>query len=101
MYIKKYRVNESELFNLESMYEHLMVMIEQMEGGEREWDDTLFTRVEELENLLDKTNGIGSLVDWPTLKRIREIQAERQFIRYNRCLAAGMSEKDAGECFSI
>lgn len=99
--MKKYRINESELFNLESMYEHLMCMADEMKYGDAEWDDSIFDRIEEVENLLDKTHGVGSLVDWPTLKRIREIQAERQIIRYNTCLAAGAKESDAAMAFQL
>ena len=99
--MKKYRINESELFNLESMYEHLMCKADEMKYGDAEWDDSIFDRIEEVESLLDKTHGVGSLVDWPTLKRIREIQAERQMIRYSRCLAAGMKESDAAMSFQL
>lgn len=69
--MKKYRINESELFNLESMYEHLMVKADEMKYGDAKWDDDVFDRIEEVENLLNKTHGVGSLVDWPTLKRIQ------------------------------
>lgn len=93
--MKKYRVNSSEHFNLYSMYEHLKCLEEDMFQGATEWDDSVTDRVEEIEKLLDAAPCVGSLVDWPTLKRIREIQAERQTIRYNRCLAAGMPERDA------
>ena len=99
--MKKYRINESELFNLESMYEHLMVRVEEMKYDNAEWDDSIFDRIEEVEGLMDKTHGVGSLVDWPTLKRIREIQAERQMIRYNTCMLAGAKEEDASISFQL
>jgi len=99
--MKKYRVNESEHFNLYSMYERLKVMEIEMECEERPWDDSIFDRIEEVENLMDKAYCVGALVDWPTLKRIREIQAERQMIRYNRCLTAGHSERDAAVAFQL
>lgn len=99
--MKKYRVNESEHFNLYSMYEHLKVLEIEMEDGERPWDESIFDRIEEVESLMDKAYCIGALVDWPTLKRIREIKDERQWIRYNRSLAAGASEREAAIAFQL
>lgn len=99
--MKKYRVNESEHFNLYSMYEHLKVLEIEMEDGERPWDDSIFGRIDEVETLMEKAYCVGALVDWPTLKRIREIKDERQYIRYCRCLEAGASEREAGIAFQI
>ena len=99
--MKKYRVNESEHFNLYSMYEHLKVMEIEMQEGERPWDDGLFDRIEEVERLMDLAPYVGSLVDWPTLKRIREIKAERQIIRYQRSIEAGSTEKEAAYAFTL
>ena len=50
---------------------------------------------------MEKAYCVGALVDWPTLKRIREIKEERQLIRYNTCLAQGTSEKDAAMAFEL
>ena len=99
--MKKYRVNESEHFNLYSMYEHLKVLEIEMEDGERPWDESIFDRIEEVESLMDMAYCVGAYVDWPTLKRIREIKDERQMIRYNRCIAAGATEREAAEAFNI
>lgn len=99
--MKLYRVNASEHFNLESMREKLLVHLQEMEFGEREWDETIYNRIEEIESLLTKAYCVGALVDWPTLKRIREIKDERQYIRYNRCLEAGASEREASIAFQI
>lgn len=99
--MKKYRVNESEHFNLYSMYEHLKVLEIEMEDGERPLDESIFDRIEEVESLMDKAYCVGAYVDWPTLKRIREIKDERQMIRYNCCMAAGATEREAAEAFSI
>lgn len=98
--MKKYRVNESEHFNLMSMYDHLKCMeIDAVETGE--WPDGLEERIEEVEMLLDKAYCVGALVDWPTLKRIREIKDERQLIRYSKSLAAGSNERDAALAFTL
>ena len=99
--MKKYRVNESEHFNLLSMYDHLKCMEIDMQEGTRPWDDEVLSRIEEVEQLMDKAPRVGSLVDWPTLKRIREIKEERQFIRYQCSLAAGSSEQDAALSFTL
>lgn len=101
MATKKYRVNESEVFNLHSMYEKLNVWLIEMQDGEREWDETIFERIEEVEDLMNKAYGVGALVDWNTLKRIREIKDERQMIRYARSLEAGHSERDAAIAFQL
>lgn len=99
--IKKYRVNESEHFNLYSMYEHLKCVEIDMREGTIPWDDTILDRIEEVESMMDKAYCVGALVDWPTLKRIREIKNERQMIRYYTCLNAGSSERDAAMAFQI
>ena len=99
--IKKYRVNSSEHFNLQSMYEHLKCIEIDMDEGTIPYDEKVIDRIEEIERLMDSAPYVGSLVDWPTLKRIREIQAERQMIRYATCLAAGTPEKEAAEAFNI
>lgn len=98
--MKKYRVNESEHFNLMSMYDHLKCMeIDAIETGK--WPEGLEESIEEVEMLLDEAYCVGALVDWSTLKRIREIKDERQLIRYNRSLAAGSNERDAALAFAL
>lgn len=100
--VKKYRINESEHFNLSSMYDHLKVKeIEMEESGNYDGSDELHARIAEVEDLMEKAPFVGSLVDWPTLKRIREIKDERQMIRYARSLAAGSSEQDAALAFTV
>ena len=104
--MKKYRVNESEHFNLYSMYDRLKcIEIDMQEAPahtytEKQWDE-LEAKITELENLMGKAYCVGALVDWPTLKRIREIKEERQLIRYNTCMAQGASEKDAAMAFYL
>lgn len=98
---KRYRVNESEVFNLQSMYDKLNVWLIEMQDGEREWGESIFKRLEEVEALMNKAYGVGALVDWNTLKRIREIKDERQMIRYHCSLAAGHFERDAAIAFQL
>ena len=99
--MKKYRVNSSENFNLLSMYEHLKCIEIDMRNGDTDWDNNILDRIEEVESLMEKAPYVGSLVDWNTLKRIREIKVERQFIRYKNCLKAGSTEKEAGYSFTV
>lgn len=104
--MKKYRVNESEVFNLSSMYDHLKcIEIEMQEApsdaySQEEWGEIL-TKIREVEGLMDKAYCVGALVDWPTLKRIREIKNERQLIRYTTCLNSGASESEAAQAFDL
>ena len=72
-----------------------------MREGTIEWDDEIVNRIDEIEMLLEKAPCVGALVDWPTLKRIREIKEERQLIRYNISLACGSSECDAALAFTL
>lgn len=101
MATKKYRVNGSEHFNLFSMYEKLKCIEIDMIEGVIPHDDKLFDRIEEVEKLMKAAPYVGSLVDWPTLKRIREIQAERRMLRYAKCLADGTPENEAAIALEI
>lgn len=98
--MKKYRVNGSERFNLFSMYDHLKYIEIKMEEAQpgtysaEEWD-RLYQQLDEVQNLMNKAPCVGALVDWPTLKAIRKIQAERQMIRYQTCIADGSEECEA------
>lgn len=104
--MKKYRVNDSEHFNLYSMYDHLKCIEIEMEEApthtysQKEWEEIL-TKIREVEVLMDKAYCVGALVDWPTLKRIREIKDERQLIRYTTCLNSGASESEAAQAFDL
>ena len=95
--MKKCRVNESEHFNLMSMYDHLKCLeIDARESGN--WDalKKAEERIEEVESLLESAYCIGALVTWPQLKRIREIRDERNTIRYNIAIRNGANDRDAG-----
>ena len=102
----KYRINESEHFNLLSMYDKLKCQeIDMNEAPAHTYTEeqcnTLYERLEEIEHLMEKAYCVGALVDWQTLKRIREIKEERQLIRYNTCMAQGATEKDAALAFKL
>ena len=101
MAVKKYRVNSSEHFNLCSMYEKLKCAEIDMDEGTVPYDKKIVERISEVERLMDAAPCVGAQVDWPTLKRIREIKDERQMIRYATCLASGSSEKEAALSFEV
>lgn len=42
---------------------------------------------------------VGALVTWEEVKRIREIRDERNMIRYNKSIANGVNEDEAGYAF--
>lgn len=98
--MKKYRVNESEVFNLQSMYEHLKcIEIQAREDDNCDTLEKVEKQLEEVEYLMDSSYCIGALVTWPQLKRIREIRDERNMIRYNIAVKNGASDKAAGYAF--
>lgn len=99
--VKKYRVNGSEHFNLMSMYDHLKCIQIDMEEGVVPWDSKIDDRMQEVEELLEKAYCVGATVDWPTLKRIREIKNERQMIRYQKAMVCGESESEAALAFTL
>lgn len=99
--MKKYRINSTEHYNLFSMYEHLKCIEIDMDEGTIPYDEKVLDRIEEVEKLMDAAPWVGSLVDWPTLKRIREIKEERQMIRYATCLAKGDTEQEAALSFEV
>lgn len=57
--MKKYRINESEHFNLLSMYEHLKYLEIDMEESNT-YDKELEKRIEEVESLLNKAPYISA-----------------------------------------
>ena len=95
--MKKYRVIDSEHFNLLCLSDNLNCR----EFRARENNDCgalekVEERIEEVESLLESAYCIGALVTWPQLKRIREIRDERNTIRYNIAIRNGASDQGAG-----
>lgn len=73
--MEKYSVTTNEFANLNSTYDHLKRMKEEMlMNPSSEFDktklDELSDRISEIEELMKKAYCVGALVDWPTLKRI-------------------------------
>lgn len=95
--MKKYRVSESEHFNLMSMYDHLRAKEIQAQENDEPWEvlDQIRSRIEEVESLMEDAYCVGALVSWPQLKRIREIRDERNAIRYGIAIQNGASWQEA------
>lgn len=97
---KKYRVNESEVFNLQSMYDHLKCReIDAQENNDWDTLEEIEKRIEKVESLLESAYCIGALVTWEQLKQIREIRDERNAIRYGIAIKNGVCEQDAKYAF--
>lgn len=104
--MKKYRVNASEYTNLCSMYDKLKCKeIDMPEAPRGSYSDTDFAeleaRISEIEDLMEVAYGVGALVEWKVLSRIREIKQERQLLRYHISIVCGASQKDANMAFEI
>lgn len=105
---RKYYVKESWIFNLESMHDKLWVLENDLDehrlefplkvaGRElKNWDDFAALR-EEVYNMEGAAK--SGKVTGREYGRIREIVAWRVEVRYATCLAAGMEESKAGQCF--
>ena len=103
---RKYFVKMNDRFNLDSMYTHVWCCIYEI-------DDGLYDTVELMGETMDANrleefrDECGDLLAKATTGkvtskeygRIRAISAERDMIRYCRCLANGMSEDDASYAF--
>lgn len=93
--VKYYPVSERIAFGLESMYEKARYMME-CEYPDGNITDDEYDRwealSEECERLMHR--------DWLSGKdygRAKQITVDREWMRYNRCLASGMSEREAGQ----
>ena len=104
---RKYYCNESMKFNLDSMHTHLQCLRYDMRDGVitdpveicGRWVDinTIDDLIEEVEDLLSKA--MWGKVTGKEYGRIKAIRDERNMMRYERCLANGMSERDARYAF--
>ncbi len=105
---QKYRVKESWIFNLESMHDKLYCIKYDLEDEKKNFpliiagtkiadDNDLYRLIEECENL--EWAAKSRKVTASEYERIKEVVNWRVTQRYLRCLANGMTEKDAGECF--
>lgn len=105
--VRKYRIKQDWIFNLESMSDKLACIGYDIEEGKldfpfeiantkiNDWDD-LDALKEECADLEYKA---WNKVTGKEFGRIKEIVEWRVNARYVRCLQSGMSEREAGRCF--
>ena len=105
---KKYRVKESWIFNLESMYDKLSCVLLDIQDGEItlpiEICGSKIESEEDVEALIEEASKLELVaksrkVTSKEYGRIEQLVNWRIMQRYARCLSNGMDEKDAGECF--
>ena len=106
--MKTYYCNSSMKFNLDSMITLVQNLKYDFESGELTGEVevcgktidavSVYDLLEELYDLHGKA--LFGKVTGKEYGRIKEIQGERQMIRYAKCIAAGMSERDAGYAFT-
>ena len=106
--IKKYWVKESWIFNLESMHDKLWVLENDVEEGRLVFPFEVAGKTIESYDDLEDLKEEASTLEWKAKSgrvtgmeygRIKAIVEWRVMARYNRCLASGMSEREAGKCF--
>ena len=107
--VKRYPVKESYIFNLESMHDKIWCLIYDVRENKIAMPFEVAGRKindeEDLQMLLDEAELLASAakssrgVTGKEYGRIKEIVGWRVNARYNACMAAGMSEADAGRCF--
>ena len=105
---KKYFIKESWIFNLEAMHDKLWCVIYDIRdyglknpieicGTKIESEEDVHTLLEEAENLewIAKSRKVTS----KEYGRIKQLVNWRVELRYAACLASGMEERQAGQCF--
>ena len=106
---RKYFIKRDWIFNLESMHDRLWCIIFDIRDGKidlpfiiagntinNEYDvHSLINECEELEWIAKRGK-----VTSKEYGRIKSIVEYRVMVRYTNCLNAGMSEKQAGQCFN-
>jgi hypothetical protein len=106
---KYYRVKQSWIFNLESMHDKAYCLIYDIREGELALPfkvagktinstDDLYELIDEAGELESKAKSARG-VTGKEYGRIKEIVSWRVEQRYATCMAAGMSEAEAGQCF--
>lgn len=105
---RKYRIKSGWIFNLEAMHDKLHCISYDLDDGtiqgpievlgyKAETSDDLQPLIEECENL--EWTAKSRLVTGKEYGRIKEIVNWRVMQRYAACVANGMNESDAGQCF--
>ena len=107
---KKYMVKESMIFNLEAMHDKLWCIEYDLREGKLQFGTfEVAGKVINSYDDLDEIRDEAAKLEWIAKSRsvtgkeygrIKEITGWRVMQRYARCLASGMSEKDAAMCFA-
>lgn len=106
--VKKYPVKESWIFNLESMHDKLYCLEYDVQEGKLQFPFTVAGKeikdFDDLDALRDECDELEYKAKSGTVMgkdygRIKEIVAWRVEARYVTCLANGMDEAKAGQCF--
>ncbi len=104
---RKYHVKESWIFNLESMHDKLWCISYDIRDGKVELPMTIagttINNEDDLWSLKDELYWLEDIaksrkVTGKEYGRIKQIVEWRVQVRYNVCMASGMSERDAGRC---
>lgn len=107
--VRKYFVKGSWIFNLESMDDKLHVILYSLEDDELSFPLTIagneINDFDDLHDLIEECETLQMIaksrkVTGKEYGRIKEIVSWRVDQRYQRCLASGMSERDAGACYA-
>ena len=105
---RKYMVKENWIFNLESMHDKLWVIENDLQEGRLQFPFEVagkqIKNYDDLEDLRQESYKLewvakSRKVTGKEYGRIRAIVCWRVVARYNACMAAGMSESEAGKCF--
>lgn len=105
--IRKYRVKQAWIFNLESMNDKIACIGYDVEEGKLDFPfeiaGTTINDWDDLDNLQEECSDLcykaWNKVTGKEYGRIKQIVEWRVNVRYIRCLASGMNEHDAGLCF--
>ena len=90
--------NEKYIFGLESMIDKCSYMLEcERDNLSQSEEDYWYDLREECGDLLSK-NSYGGLTG-KEVERVKEITLQRETMRYNACVAAGMDPWEAEKCF--
>ena len=105
---RKYRVKESWVFNLESMHDKLYCIKYDLDDEKTNFPLTIagteITDYNDLYRLIEECETLelaakSRKITASEYGRIKEVVNWRVTQRYLRCLANGMAEREAGECF--
>ncbi len=94
--VKYYPVSGRIQFGLESMYDKAQYMMQcESPEGKITWEE--YERWEAIANECSRLSCNRGWLSGKDYSRAKQITTEREWMRYNRCLAAGMSEREAGQ----